>query len=293
MTDEIRVAITSDLPAIAQIISTQNQNPETHCIQSSATNDANVIQSEMQDLIDQDELRFVVAELGGQVIGCLGCEFERAIGRGWMRGPFLTEPAWERIPAAMLHELRAILPAQIRRLDSFLNQQNQRGHKFYLENGFEQMTLAHVYVAEQEQQQSIQAATCTALTQAQANSFAALHNFAFPETFIDGVNIIRNINQDHHVFVHAHGEVVNGYVYVSIDKHAGEGYIEFLAVQPARRGRGIGLQLLNSALAWCFAEKGVSQVALTVDQKLTNARALYERAGFKLRYTGVNHRLED
>jgi ribosomal protein S18 acetylase RimI-like enzyme len=293
MTDEIRAAITSDLPAIAQIISTQIQNPETHCIQSSATNDANVIQSEMQDLIDQDELRFVVAELGGQVIGCLGCEFERAIGRGWMRGPFLTEPAWERIPAAMLHELRAILPAEIRRLDSFLNQQNQRGHKFYLENGFEQMTLAHVYVAEQEQQQSIQAATCTTLTEAQADSFAALHNFAFPETFIDGATITHKIDEDHQVFVHAQGKEAFGYVYVSIDKHAGEGYIEFLAVQPAQRGRGIGLQLLNSALAWCFAEKGVSQVALTVDQKLTNARALYERAGFKLRYTGVNHRLED
>ena len=72
MTDEIRAAKTSDLPAIARIISTANQNAETHCIQSSATNDARVIQSEMQDLFDQDELRFVVAELGGQIIGCLG-----------------------------------------------------------------------------------------------------------------------------------------------------------------------------------------------------------------------------
>jgi ribosomal protein S18 acetylase RimI-like enzyme len=155
------------------------------------------------------------------------------------------------------------------------------------------MALAHVYVAKQEQHHPIQTTACSKLTEAQADSFAALHNFAFPETFIDGATITCKIDEDHQVFVHAHGEVVNGYVYVSIDKHAGEGYIEFLAVQPAQRGRGIGLQLLNCALGWCFAEKGVSQVALTVDQKLTNARALYEKAGFKLHYTGVNHRLED
>jgi ribosomal protein S18 acetylase RimI-like enzyme len=292
MTDEIRAAKTSDFPAIAQIISTANQNAETQCIQSSAINDAHVIQNEMQELFDQDELRFVVAEVDGKIIGCLGCEFERGIGRGWMRGPFLTGPGWERIPAVMLHELQAILPVEIRRLDSFLNEQNQRGHKFYLDNGFKQTDLAHVYVAEQVPQQPLQVTTCSKLTEAQADSFAALHNFAFPETFIDGVNIICKIDADHQVFVHAQAEEVNGYVYVSIYKHAGEGYIEFLAVQLAQRGKGIGLQLLNCALAWCFAEKGVSSVALTVDQKLTNARALYERAGFKLLYTGVNNRLE-
>ena len=292
MTDEIRAVKTCDLSAIAQIISTANQNAETHCIQSSSTNDPQIIQNEMQELFDQDELRFVIAELGGQVIGCLGCEFERAIGRGWMRGPFLTTTNWERIPAAMLGKLREILPPEIRRLDSFLNQQNQRGHKFYLENGFEQMTLAHVYVADQGPHHPLQTTACSKLTEAQVDSFAALHNFAFPETFIDGATITRKIDEDHQVFVHAQAGKVIGYVYVSIDKHAGEGYIEFLAVQPARRGRGIGLQLLNSSLAWCFAEKGVSQVALTVDQKLTNARALYERAGFQLRYTGINNRLE-
>jgi ribosomal protein S18 acetylase RimI-like enzyme len=92
--------------------------------------------------------------------------------------------------------------------------------------------------------------------------------------------------------VHTLGEVIDGYVYVSIDPNAQEGYIEFLAVQPAQRGKGIGLQLLNCALEWCYFDKGVARVALTVDGKLDNARALYKRAGFRLLYTGVNTRLE-
>jgi len=36
--------------------------------------------------------------------------------------------------------------------------------------------------------------------------------------------------------------------------------------------------------------KGVSEVGLTVGQDLTNARSLYERAGFRARYTGLSAR---
>lgn len=235
---------------------------------------------------------FVLAESEEQIIGCLGCEFEVGIGRGWMRGPFLTLPDWGQIPAAMLRELHSILPPEIHRLDSFLNEKNQRGHQFYLENGFKQMALAHVYMAEKETYEPIPENVCFNLSEAQTDSFVALHNYAFPETFIDGKNIVQKIDGQHQVFVHTLEETVDGYVYVSIDPDAQEGYIEFLAVQPAQRGKGIGLQLLNCALGWCYFDKEVARVALTVDGKLDNARALYKRAGFRLLYTGVNTRLE-
>jgi GNAT superfamily N-acetyltransferase len=288
----IRAVQASDYPGIAGMIVAMNQSPESHCIQSAATNDPQITLNEMQMLLAQDELLFVVAEAEGKIFGCLGCEFERGIGRGWMRGPFLTSPHWDQIPHAMLRELLNILPPQIQRLDSYLNVENKRGHKFYLEYGFKQMTLAHVYETEREPLKPPQTTACTKLSESQADSFVALHNLAFPQTFIDGANIMRKLDADHQVFVHTLGQTVNGYVYVSIDQHAGEGFIEYLAVLPAHRGQGIGLQLLNCALAWCFIDKEVSRVALTVDEKLTNARALYEKAGFKLRYTGVNDRLE-
>jgi GNAT superfamily N-acetyltransferase len=289
---EIRAAERSDLIAIAQIIATQNQVPESQCIQSSATTDPQITLSEMQGLFDQDELRFVIAEAAGQIVGCLGCEFERGIGRGWMRGPFLTLPDWEQIPAAMLRELLSSLPPEIRRLDSFLNEKNQRGDQFYLENGFKQTALAHVYMAEKETLESIPENDCSILQVAQVDSFIALHNYAFPVTFIDGKNIVQKIDPNHQVYVHANNETVNGYVYVSIDSYAQEGFIEYLAVQPEQQGKGIGQQLLNCALRWCYFDKGVARVALTVDGKLDNARLFYERAGFRLRYSGVNNRLE-
>lgn len=289
---EIRAAERSDLLAIAQIITTQNQTPEKQCIQSSSTTDPQITLSEMLGLFDEDELRFVVAESAGQIVGCLGCEFERGIGRGWMRGPFLSLPDWAQIPAAMLRELLSLLPPEIHRIDSFLNEKNQRGHQFYLENGFKQKIRAHVYMAEKETHGSIPENDCSILKKAQVDSFIELHNYAFPVTYIDGKNIVQKIDRNHQIYVHANNETVNGYVYVSIDPYAQEGFIEYLAVQPKQRGKGIGQQLLNCALRWCYFDKGVAQVALTVDGKLDNARLLYERAGFRLQYTGVNTRLE-
>ena len=54
----------------------------------------------------------------------------------------------------------------------------------------------------------------------------------------------------------------------------------------------MGGQLLKTALSWCFTHEKVQSVGLSVNDSNVNARGLYERVGFELRYTGVNQRLE-
>ena len=49
---------------------------------------------------------------------------------------------------------------------------------------------------------------------------------------------------------------------------------------------------MTTALDWFFDEREMPQVGLTVSDENINARGLYERVGFRLKYTGVNHRLE-
>ena len=288
----LRLAQAGDYPQIACLIALQNQDPEKHCLQSASSEDPRLILAEIVALNDQDELIYVIAEVSGQITGCLGCDFERRSGRGWMRGPFMAIPRWEHIPAALLGELLRLLPPQIRRLDSFLNEKNRRGQQFYLENGFEPISQAHVYDSDSAAMKSWQATICSRLDEFHFEPFIALHQLAFPKTYLDGAHIIQQIDEDHQVFLHGQGKVVNGYVYASIDPHTRDGLIEYLAVQPEMRGQGIGLQLLNCAMNWCFLERGTSQVVLVVDDKLVNARAIYERAGFRLRYSGVNQRKE-
>jgi ribosomal protein S18 acetylase RimI-like enzyme len=288
----IREVNPRDYPSIAAIIAEQIQRPESQCIQTSSTHDPVAIEQEIVELYSKDELRFVVADLNGQIVALMGCEFDQSVGRGWTRGPFLTVDQWDSLPEALLEVLLAALPASIRRLDSFLNQEHTRGHRFYLDNGFQQEGLVHVYQAKAANHVSSGRQLCTELRPDQEPAFIDLHNMVFPVTFIDGKGILEQLDQDHKVFVSSDGSALNGYISVSIDKFAGEGYIEFIAVQPELRGRGIGKTLLLCALDWCFSERELSSVGLTVHEELANARGLYESVGFRHLYTGVNTRRE-
>jgi mycothiol synthase len=60
------------------------------------------------------------------------------------------------------------------------------------------------------------------------------------------------------------------------------GWVDWLAVLPSHRGRGIGSSLLRHAFA-SFTDRGVRQVQLNVDaENVTGATAIYERAGMRV-----------
>jgi hypothetical protein len=43
---------------------------------------------------------------------------------------------------------------------------------------------------------------------------------------------------------------------------------------------------------WLFSVKSVAQVGLTVSDDQVNARSLYEKVGFAIKYTGLSARKE-
>ena len=70
-------------------------------------------------------------------------------------------------------------------------------------------------------------------------------------------------------------------------KTMGKGYVRFLGVRPAWRGRGIGLALLLRAFRE-FYERGEPTVFLHVDtENPTGANTVYERAGMRPGWTAV------
>jgi ribosomal protein S18 acetylase RimI-like enzyme len=285
----IREVIPADYLSVAAMIVDQNRNPETHCIQSTSTDDPVAVAEEIKDLYVKNELRFMVAEMDGEIIGLMGCEFDEGVGRGWTRGPFLTSSLWQSLPAPLFQKLLASLPTGIRRLDSFLNEKHKRGNRFYLENGFKHKTLVHVYQADATNWSNVGLEFCPEMDETQTLNFISLHDAMFPNTFINGRGILEQVDDDHRIFVYTNGADLGGYIYLSVDSYGGEGYIEFIAVQPELRGKGIGYALLQCALNWCFTKRKLTQVGLTVSEELTNAQSLYEKAGFRLLYTGVNN----
>ena len=55
--------------------------------------------------------------------------------------------------------------------------------------------------------------------------------------------------------------------------------LRWVVVDPSERGRGLGIQLMNSALAYC-RDQGCAVVVLETTDGLPESQAMYERLGF-------------
>jgi RimJ/RimL family protein N-acetyltransferase len=285
-TIQTKQALQEDFPSIAELIADQNRVPETQCIQSGEGRDS--ILQVMNKWAEASEICFAIATKDGRLVGVFGSEFDETLGRGWLWGPFAVTEDWREVASALLDRLLEILPPSIRRLDSLLHVAHQRGRDFYLSHGFEQRRRHHVYVAARPGGPLGAGEAGCPLEPSQKESFSRLHDTLFPDTYETGASILAKLDDDHAVFVHAEGDGVVGYIYVIIEDGTGEGYLEFIGVQADARRRGVGKGLLLTGLKWLFEVKNVSEVGLTVSDEDTAARALYESAGFDLRYTGVN-----
>lgn len=290
----VRSVQREDFESISSLIAEQNKNPETHCIQSDTGERAQDVQRELIQLDSDSALCCVAAFQDDHLIGALGSELDEELGRGWARGPFVVAEAddWGTIASALLQGLLDLLPPSIRWLDSFLNNANRRGNDFYLQHGFRQLRLAHVYAAARPDQPRFLANPLEPLQPQQAQQFMALHEVVFPNTYATGQRILDKLGQDHQVFVCTRQDEMLGYLYAAIEEGSGDGSVEFVGVRADARGQGLGRQLLQTALQWLFEVKQVPQVTLVVNDDLTNAQSLYESVGFKLKYTGVHARKE-
>ncbi|HNB53703.1 MAG TPA: GNAT family N-acetyltransferase [Anaerolineales bacterium] len=293
----IRLATPADFPALATFIETHNQNPSTHCIQSSTGEGAENLREEIEKLHSAGEMMYVLAEEADQLLGVLGCECAVSERRGWVRGPLIApsaEPGPEAFPALagrLFDAMSHALPAEIVFLDTFLNVENHRGQTFYTSLGFWVRSHHHVYVAPRPEQPKTPRLVCAPMPPAQLPVVQALHNTVFPG-IRTGEDVLQGLDEDHRVWVYAPEGDVMGYVFAVIESWAEGGYVEFLGVREDARGKGVGAALLATALHWCFAERGVPEVGLTVEDGNVNARSMYERAGFRLKYSGINQRLE-
>lgn len=292
----IRHAAPEDLRALSGFVARANALPAGQSLHCAANTPAAVRAAlRVEETFPEGwEQAFVVAE-AGEIIAALGCQLDAEHTRGWLWGPWVEEGvAWHHVAPALLDALLARLPRSVRRVEAFLHAENRAGLRFLQSRGGSLGTLTHLYVAPR----TAWTPDATApepfplLRAAHEVGFARLHAESFPASgSTPAEELLAGRDDEHAIFAASDSLRVLGYVCASVNHAPHEGFIEYLAVRPAARGRGLGARLVATALRWVFEERGLPQAALCVSEWRGNARRLYEAAGFRLAASGVAVRL--
>jgi GNAT superfamily N-acetyltransferase len=291
----IRRATAGDVDALAAYIARANADPARQCLHTPGDRARVIREAWLREggLAMDSTLYFVLAVSPGGIVGALGCAtgHEGNIGRLW--GPWAEPPeGWKTVAPGLLKELRGILAAGTSRLDAFLNIANKAGLGFLQSCGFGIRPPTHIYVAHAAAASGALVDPFPELAARHEVGFARLHNETFPAAeSTPAVELLAGRDEEHVIFAAAEGLRLLGYVCASVNTAPREGFIDYLAVRPAARGRGIGERLLRTALHWTFAHRHLPQAALCVTEWREDARRLYERAGLRQSATGRGARL--
>lgn len=249
----IQQALPDTFGEIAAFIHDRLQSPDTHCIHSETAPDRAGIEQEMRDLAATNEIVYLAARTP-DLVGVIGCEYDIDLGRGWLRGPIVD---WtdDTIARSLYTELRRLVPPEIKRFDTFLNERNPSGNMFYRSLDYIEMDRSHIYETSAERVVVCES-DCTVLAPHQHDSLIELHDTVFSRTFANGRELVDLQSRDKQVIVSASEGHVRGYTR-TIKENDAEGYIEYVGVRAEERGKGIGRQLLSKALGYLLTEVGV------------------------------------
>jgi ribosomal protein S18 acetylase RimI-like enzyme len=272
-----------ECPAIVRFIFECQASPASRCLHLDWTEAG--IDRDVQDLNQPFEEAFRLVCAGETVIGVLGCDLDIEAGRGWLHGPFALDQDWDEVVGLLFAELWNRLPTQITRVSNYLECAFARGLAFHERFGFVPKGLSHIYKAEYRSATPV--AAVRPFLPSDAEALCALHARAFPQSWLSGPQMIAKLADDNAVLIAWHEGHRAGYIRLSRHVSLSEGSVDFVAVEPGWRGKGLGRQLLLAGLHWIFVQQHLRTALLNVSDSNTNARQLYESAGFELFQSGV------
>lgn len=271
-------------PSLARFIHERNcVDGDVRCLHSHAGVDAAAYEEELRTL-PVDEASYVAAYADGALVGVAGAEVDAALGRAWLRGPQVAAGLdYARVAAVLLEALCAQLPSVVTRHDAFVSAGCSEALAFFRAQGFGGEAVMDEYAAHAPAPASPPPAgvQIVAAQRCWRGAIGALHDSEFPSGYITADGLFAPDADDVMTRIALVDGEPAGYVRVHFDAQWQEGYVDFLAVGAAFRGRGVGRSLLAEALRWSFARPVTRAVSLTVREDRLAARALYASAGFR------------
>ncbi|MCM3781411.1 GNAT family N-acetyltransferase [Neobacillus mesonae] len=282
---------------IAEFIAKLNADKQNH-IGYVGTNSAEIedyLVSEFSDLSLEESSVIILSQ--GEINAFLGFDVDLAAGEAEVWGPFIHENAreWQEMAADLWDGGIQQLQNRVHTFKWFYNTANQKGKEFVERLGAELRQKESIYVAQRgETLSELKNSRLASETNSKietwndrwVDAFSSLHEQCFPNTYYDAAEIIERINEENRLYLYKDEEELLGYIYTESSEQHAEGSIEYLAVAPAARKKGIGTALIKYAIADLF-DKNIEEVRLCVSLSNEKAMDLYVKSGFS-----VEHELE-
>ncbi|MBT9595166.1 MAG: GNAT family N-acetyltransferase [Vitreoscilla sp.] len=228
----------------------------------------------------------------GETLGVIGCEIDRSQQRAWIRGPWAVPGlSSASLEAVLLNTLERALP-EINHLDAFPSEDDATLAALYRGAGYCWMDIHRVMQAALGDAGTLTAAD-PRIRPARSDDlrlWLPLHRGLFPGSYLSDDEIAAAISDGPRLVLTALLDGwPAGYLVAKDDPTGDELYVDYLGVDPAARGRGLGRALLQHAMSW-GEDRGRRRAALTVRQDRAEALSLYLQCGFQQARAGVHWR---
>jgi len=280
MSSDVRPTVveSAEHDLLVQLIAAEQVRPDRNI--PYVGDDAADIRSELDALEPSwtDTARVVRAP-DGAIAGASVVEWDDSIGRAWVLGPWVFgDGAWNELASCLLDAALGQLPDGVE-AEMSGEVANARLAALAAERGWTASGAAHVLVVGEEvvsRWPGNESARLRAAVTDDLDAIQPLHDAEFPNTHTPAVRMISEFAT---IVATADDGTVTGYAAGRIQPD-GEGYIDYVGVVPAARGKGIGRLLITALAPELLEAASKKQVALVVNDDRVAARALYASLGF-------------
>lgn len=267
------------LQELVHFLAEMNQQKHTH-IGYCGENPPEIEQTLAEDFVDENghTAFFIVRNEKGEIAAALGLDMDGETAEVW--GPFNQSALKEQ--QAQLWEACVQAYPHIQKFFFFINEENREQQYFVKQLGARKTGEHLTLLMTKERLQPVKERVSKRFVQEDENAFRELHDTEFPHTYYDAAEIMGRLNEERILrVVKTEEDRLIGYAYFEVDQEMKEASLEYIAISPAARNRGLGTILLKEVLEEMFAFPEIERVQLCVDYQNDQANHVYEKAGFE------------
>lgn len=269
----------TEFQELAHFLAEMNQHKHSH-IGFCGENPLEIEQTLEEDFIDGNgnAAFFAVRKEKGELTAAIGLDIDEDSAEVW--GPFNQSTSKEEQQGLWEACIQAY--PEVRKFFFFINEENRHQQHFVQQLGAwktgEHLTL----LMSKDRLQPVKERVSTRFAPEDEKAFRELHDTAFPHTYFDAEEIISRLSDEHILQVmKTEADGLIGYAYFEVDPEMKEASLEYIAISPAARNRGLGTILLKEVLAEMFDFSGIENIQLCVDNVNDQANHVYMKAGFE------------